>query len=25
MGTVVNKLTMEFKKFLNEQTLSNYL
>ena len=25
MGTVVNKLTMEFKKFLAEQTLQKYL
>jgi Rrf2 family protein len=25
MGTVVNKLTMEFKKFLNEQTLQSYI
>ncbi len=25
MGTVVNKLTIEFKKFLNEQTLHMYL
>jgi len=25
MGTVVNKLTNEFKKFLNEQTLQSYL
>ncbi len=25
MGTVVNKLTTEFKKFLNEQTLQTYL
>jgi Rrf2 family protein len=25
MGTVVNKLTLEFKKFLSEQTLQKYL
>jgi Rrf2 family protein len=25
MGTVVNKMTMEFKKFLAEQTLQKYL
>ena len=25
MGNVVNKMTLEFKKFLQEQTLKNYL
>ena len=25
MGNVVNKMTMEFKRFLNEQTLKSYL
>ena len=25
MGTIVNKLTTEFKKFLNDQTLQSYL
>ncbi len=25
MGTVVNKMTLEFKKFLKDQTLKNYM